>query len=150
MIRDVRSALWRTPSLDASGIRVRARLGVVTLSGWVPARRQIALADNTARSVRGVRSPTTIEREDDLPCTFDAKGITRPEAVLPAHVGMAAVFRVKPSFAPPPPLANPPVGPVAHGHRHTPIVDKIHDARNSRIPLPIRRRSSVRSVTPSA
>ncbi|NVI02921.1 BON domain-containing protein [Paraburkholderia youngii] len=56
--RDVRSALRRTPSLDASGIRVRARLGVVTLTGWVPEHRQIALAGNTARSVRGVRSVT--------------------------------------------------------------------------------------------
>jgi hyperosmotically inducible periplasmic protein len=54
--RDVRSALRRTPGLDASGIRVRARLGVVTLTGWVPEHRQIALAGNTARSVRGVRS----------------------------------------------------------------------------------------------
>ena len=54
--RDVRSALWRTPNLDASGVRVRARLGVVTLTGWVPERRQIALASNAARSVRGVRS----------------------------------------------------------------------------------------------
>ncbi|WP_321926727.1 BON domain-containing protein [Paraburkholderia guartelaensis] len=58
VIRDVRSALWRAPRLDASGIRVRARLGVVTLTGWVPERRQIALAGNTARSVRGVRSVT--------------------------------------------------------------------------------------------
>jgi len=56
--RDVRSALRRTPSLDASGISVRARLGVVTLTGWVPERRQIALAGNAARSVRGVRSVT--------------------------------------------------------------------------------------------
>ncbi|WP_321916654.1 BON domain-containing protein [Paraburkholderia sp. J11-2] len=54
--RDVRSALWRTPGVDASGIRVRARLGVVTLAGWVPERRQIGLAGNAARSVRGVRS----------------------------------------------------------------------------------------------
>nr|WP_245841282.1 BON domain-containing protein [Paraburkholderia ribeironis] len=54
--RDVRSALRRTPSLDATGIRVRARLGVVTLTGWVPEHRQIALAGNAARSVRGVRS----------------------------------------------------------------------------------------------
>ena len=54
--RDVRSALWRTPNLDASGVRVRARLGVVTLTGWVPERRQIARASNAARSVRGVRS----------------------------------------------------------------------------------------------
>ncbi|MEM5425343.1 BON domain-containing protein [Paraburkholderia ferrariae] len=56
--RDVRSALGRTPNLDASGIRVRARFGVVTLTGWVPEPRQIALAGNTARSVRGVRSVT--------------------------------------------------------------------------------------------
>ncbi|MCC8400612.1 BON domain-containing protein [Paraburkholderia sp. MMS20-SJTN17] len=54
--RDVRSALRRTPNLDASGIRVRARLGVVTLTGWVPERRQIALAGDAASSVRGVRS----------------------------------------------------------------------------------------------
>ncbi|WP_083788774.1 BON domain-containing protein [Paraburkholderia atlantica] len=56
--RDVRSTLRRTPSLDASGVRVRVRLGVVTLTGWVPEHRQIALAGNTARSVRGVRSVT--------------------------------------------------------------------------------------------
>ena len=54
--RDVRSALWRTPNLDASGIRVRTRLGMVTLTGWVPESRQIALAGHAARSVRGVRS----------------------------------------------------------------------------------------------
>lgn len=54
--RDVRDALRRTPSVDASGIRVRARLGVVTLTGWVPERRQIGLAGNAARSVRGVRA----------------------------------------------------------------------------------------------
>ncbi|WP_233809688.1 BON domain-containing protein [Paraburkholderia sp. HP33-1] len=54
--RDVRSALRRTPNLDASGIRVGARLGIVTLTGWVPERRQIAIAGNAARSVRGVRS----------------------------------------------------------------------------------------------
>ncbi|NML35088.1 BON domain-containing protein [Paraburkholderia antibiotica] len=56
--RDVRSALGRAPNVDASGIRVRASLGVVTLTGWVPEPRQIALAGNTARSVRGVRSVT--------------------------------------------------------------------------------------------
>jgi hyperosmotically inducible protein len=54
--RDVSNALRRTPHLDASGIRVRARRGIVTLTGWVPERRQISLAGNTARSVRGVRS----------------------------------------------------------------------------------------------
>lgn len=56
LVRDVRTALRRMPALEAAGIRVRARLGVVTLTGWVPAREQIARAGNAARSVHGVRS----------------------------------------------------------------------------------------------
>ncbi|HTH58549.1 MAG TPA: BON domain-containing protein [Paraburkholderia sp.] len=45
LARDVRSALRRAPALDASGIRVSARIGVVTLAGWVPQREQIARGD---------------------------------------------------------------------------------------------------------
>ena len=56
LVRDVRAALRRARALDSSGIRVRARVGVVTLTGWVPTREQIARAGHAARSVRGVRS----------------------------------------------------------------------------------------------
>jgi hyperosmotically inducible protein len=56
LVRDVHAALRRARALDSSGIRVRARVGVVTLTGWVPAREQIARAGHAARSVRGVRS----------------------------------------------------------------------------------------------
>jgi hyperosmotically inducible protein len=56
LVRDVRAALRRAPALDPSGIQVRARLGVVTLSGWVRDRMQITRAGHAARSVSGVRS----------------------------------------------------------------------------------------------
>jgi len=56
IIRDVRRALRRVPHLDDSGIQIRASLGVVTLSGWVPESWQISRAGNAARSVHGVRS----------------------------------------------------------------------------------------------
>jgi hyperosmotically inducible periplasmic protein len=54
--RDVRRALSRTPSLNASGIHVRSRNAAVTLTGRVPQRSQVARAGSAARSVRGVRS----------------------------------------------------------------------------------------------
>lgn len=56
LVRDVRAALRRAPALDPSGIQVRARVGVVTLTGWVRDRTQIARAGHAARSVSGVRS----------------------------------------------------------------------------------------------
>lgn len=56
LVRDVQAALRRAPALNSSGIRVRARVGIVTLTGWVPVREQIPRAGNAARSVRGVRS----------------------------------------------------------------------------------------------
>jgi len=54
IILDVRRALRRVPDLDDSGIRIRARRGVVTLTGTVPESWQISRAGNAARSVRGV------------------------------------------------------------------------------------------------
>lgn len=56
VIRDVRRALRRVPDMDDSGIHIRARLGVVTLTGSVPESWQISRAGNAARSVLGVRS----------------------------------------------------------------------------------------------
>jgi len=56
LVRDVRRAFTRTSGLNSSGIHVTARNGIVTLTGWVPQRSQIARAGNAARSVRGVRS----------------------------------------------------------------------------------------------
>jgi osmotically-inducible protein OsmY len=58
VIRDVRRALRRVPDMDDSGIHIRARLGVVTLTGWVPESWQISRAGNAARSVLGVRAVT--------------------------------------------------------------------------------------------
>lgn len=55
LIRDVRRALRRVPELDDSDIHIRARLGVVTLTGTVPQSWQISRAANAARSVHGVR-----------------------------------------------------------------------------------------------
>lgn len=55
LIRDVRRALRRVPQLDDSDIHIRARLGVVTLTGTVPESWQISRAANAARSVHGVR-----------------------------------------------------------------------------------------------
>ncbi|PRE45428.1 transporter [Burkholderia multivorans] len=54
--RDVRHALMRQPHLDDSAIRIRARHGVVTLTGSVPERPQVSRAGNAARLVGGVRS----------------------------------------------------------------------------------------------
>lgn len=55
IVRDVRRALRRVPQLDDSGIHIRARFGVVTLTGWVPESWQISRAGIAARSVLGVR-----------------------------------------------------------------------------------------------
>lgn len=54
--RQVRKTLTRTKGLDASGISVQARSGVVTLQGWVPEQSQAALATQAAEGVPGVRS----------------------------------------------------------------------------------------------
>lgn len=56
VVRDVRRALSRIPQRDDSRFHVRARVGVVTLTGWVRENWQISRAGNAARSVRGVRS----------------------------------------------------------------------------------------------
>ncbi|WP_246024912.1 BON domain-containing protein [Paraburkholderia dinghuensis] len=56
IIRDVRRALRRVPDLDDSEIHIRARLGVVTLTGWVPESWQISRAGIAARNVLGVRA----------------------------------------------------------------------------------------------
>lgn len=56
IVRDVRRALRRVPELDDSGIHIRASLGVITLTGWVPESWQISRAGNAARRVLGVRS----------------------------------------------------------------------------------------------
>ncbi|WP_133666607.1 BON domain-containing protein [Paraburkholderia sp. BL10I2N1] len=56
LVRDVRRALSRASGVNASGIHVQARNGVVTLTGRVPQRAQVQRAGSVARSVRGVRS----------------------------------------------------------------------------------------------
>ncbi|WP_233870814.1 BON domain-containing protein [Paraburkholderia adhaesiva] len=56
IIRDVRRAIRRVPDLDDSEIHIRARLGVVTLTGWVPESWQISRAGIAARNVLGVRA----------------------------------------------------------------------------------------------
>lgn len=56
VIRDVRRALRRVPDLDDSEIHIRARFGVVTLTGTVPESWQVSRAGNAARSVLGVKS----------------------------------------------------------------------------------------------
>jgi len=56
VIRDVRRALRRVPEMDDSDIHIRARLGVVTLTGTVPESWQISRAGNAARRVLGVKS----------------------------------------------------------------------------------------------
>ncbi|HEV3431539.1 MAG TPA: BON domain-containing protein [Paraburkholderia sp.] len=66
---NVRHALKaaRKQGLKSSFIRVRARDGVVTLSGVVASESQIALATSVAQGVSGVRSVTTklIIRDDE-------------------------------------------------------------------------------------
>jgi osmotically-inducible protein OsmY len=54
--KDVLHALARTKGLNASGISVRARNGVVTLQGTVPEQSQTDVAAHAAESVAGVAS----------------------------------------------------------------------------------------------
>jgi len=54
LVRDVRRTFTRTPGLNFASIHVESHEGVVTLTGTVPRRSQIALAGNAAKSVRGV------------------------------------------------------------------------------------------------
>jgi hyperosmotically inducible periplasmic protein len=50
----VRAALAKAKGLDVSSINVRAKGGVVTLTGSVPNQGQIELAGTTAQGVAGV------------------------------------------------------------------------------------------------
>ncbi|BEU27908.1 BON domain-containing protein [Paraburkholderia sp. 22B1P] len=52
--KDVLRALARTKGLNASGISVRARSGVVTLQGTVPEQSETDIAARAAESVAGV------------------------------------------------------------------------------------------------
>nr|WP_277185397.1 BON domain-containing protein [Caballeronia sp. BR00000012568055] len=54
--KSVRRALSKTQGFDVSGVFVRARGGVVTLSGSVKSGDQIAQAADVAKSVQGVTS----------------------------------------------------------------------------------------------
>ncbi|MDR5837304.1 BON domain-containing protein [Caballeronia sp. LZ034LL] len=56
LAKAVRRALGKTPGFDSSGVFVRARSGVVTLSGSVRSGDQIPVAADVARSVKGVTS----------------------------------------------------------------------------------------------
>jgi hyperosmotically inducible periplasmic protein len=56
--KSVRHALARAQGFDVSGVFVRARGGVVTLSGTVRSGEQIQQAEEIARSVQGVTSVT--------------------------------------------------------------------------------------------
>jgi len=53
---DVRRALSKTRDITATNIFVRARSGVVTLTGSVPESAQITRAEEIARGVAGVTS----------------------------------------------------------------------------------------------
>jgi hyperosmotically inducible protein len=55
---DVRKALSKTQGFDVSHVYVRARGGVVTLSGTVPDGSQIDQAGQVAKGVSGVTSVT--------------------------------------------------------------------------------------------
>ncbi|WP_345814560.1 BON domain-containing protein [Paraburkholderia sp. PREW-6R] len=52
----VRKALSRAQGFDVSNVFVRARGGVVTLSGTVPDGAQIPQAEDVAKNVAGVKS----------------------------------------------------------------------------------------------
>jgi osmotically-inducible protein OsmY len=54
--RDVRRALTRTQGFNVSNVFVRARAGVVTLTGTVPEGGQIQQAGDVAKGVAGVKS----------------------------------------------------------------------------------------------
>lgn len=53
---DVRRALGKTKDITATNIFVRARSGVVTLTGSVPESAEIIRAEEIARGVAGVRT----------------------------------------------------------------------------------------------
>jgi hyperosmotically inducible periplasmic protein len=54
--RSVKRALTKNKEIDASNIYVRARDGVVRLTGFVPENAQIQIATDAAQSVSGVSS----------------------------------------------------------------------------------------------
>jgi hyperosmotically inducible periplasmic protein len=56
LARDVRKALSKTPNFNVSDVFVKARGGVVTLSGNVPDGPQIQQAAEVAMGVPGVKS----------------------------------------------------------------------------------------------
>ncbi|MEI5995678.1 BON domain-containing protein [Paraburkholderia bengalensis] len=56
LARDVRKALSKAPNFSVSNVFVRARGGVVTLSGSVPDGNQIQQATEVATGVPGVKS----------------------------------------------------------------------------------------------
>lgn len=56
LVRDVRKALSKAPGFDVSNVYVKARGGVVTLSGSVPDGPQIEQATEVAKGVPGVTS----------------------------------------------------------------------------------------------
>jgi hyperosmotically inducible periplasmic protein len=56
LAHDVRRAMAKAQGFDVSNVFVKARSGVVTLSGTVPASEQIAQAEEIAKGVAGVKS----------------------------------------------------------------------------------------------
>jgi osmotically-inducible protein OsmY len=56
LARDVRKALAKTPNFNVSNVFVKARGGIVTLSGSVPEGPQIQQAEEVAKGVPGVTS----------------------------------------------------------------------------------------------
>jgi osmotically-inducible protein OsmY len=56
LARDVRKALAKAPNFNVSNVYVKARGGVVTLSGSVPEGPQIQQAADVAKGVPGVTS----------------------------------------------------------------------------------------------
>jgi osmotically-inducible protein OsmY len=56
LARDVRKALAKAPNFNVSNVFVKARGGVVTLSGSVPEGPQIQQAADVAKGVPGVTS----------------------------------------------------------------------------------------------
>jgi hyperosmotically inducible periplasmic protein len=62
LAKRVRLALNKTKGLQSADITVTAKAGAVGLEGTVPEDNQISLAENTARSVNGVKSVTNYVR----------------------------------------------------------------------------------------
>ena len=58
LAHDVRRAMAKAQNFDVSNVFVRARSGVVTLTGTVPEGDQIAQAGEIAKGVAGVKSVT--------------------------------------------------------------------------------------------